>query len=107
MPNVRVDGVRSGQPVLDRETGRGGARRDIELGVDGGQVGVDGAAGNRELVGNLGVGHALQTRLETVDEMISRLDKEGDAYLKRDRPRLDAYLDTEDFAERLRDDTGT
>lgn len=55
----------------------------------------------------VGVGHALQTRLETVDEMISRLDKEGDAYLKRDRPRLDAYLDTEDFAERLRDDAGS
>ena len=51
----------------------------------------------------VGVGHALQTRLSAVEEMLGRLDREGDLYLGEDRERLDAYLDTEDFAERMRD----
>lgn len=51
----------------------------------------------------VGVGHALQNRLEAVEEMLGRLDREGDLYLGEDRERLDAYLDTEDFAERMRD----
>ncbi|HEX6987274.1 MAG TPA: hypothetical protein VF170_17990 [Planctomycetaceae bacterium] len=53
----------------------------------------------------VGVGHALERRLATVEEMILRLDREGESLLKneRERERIDAYLDTEDFAERLRD----
>lgn len=51
----------------------------------------------------VGVGHALQSRLETVEQMLARLDRDGEAYLASDRERLDAYLDTEDFAERMRD----
>jgi len=51
----------------------------------------------------VGVGHALQSRLATVEQMLGRLDREGETYLAGDRERLDAYLDTEDFAERMRD----
>jgi hypothetical protein len=51
----------------------------------------------------VGVGHALERRLGTVEEMLARLDREGEPYLSSDRERLDAYLDTEEFAERMRD----
>lgn len=51
----------------------------------------------------VGVGHALERRLATVEEMLGRLDREGDRYLTSERERLDAYLDTEEFAERMRD----
>lgn len=51
----------------------------------------------------VGVGHALEQRLATVEEMLGRLDREGDRYLSSERERLDAYLDTEGFAERMRD----
>jgi hypothetical protein len=51
----------------------------------------------------VGVGHALERRLATVEEMLGRLSGEGESYLASDRERLDAYLDTEDFAERMRD----
>ncbi len=53
----------------------------------------------------VGVGHALVHRLQTVETMLSRLRAEGESYLAGHRDRLDAYLDTEDFAERLRDGT--
>ncbi|MGC1273900.1 MAG: hypothetical protein WBC44_09350 [Planctomycetaceae bacterium] len=52
----------------------------------------------------VGVGHALEQRLATVEQMLVRLDAEGESYLKSERERLDAYLATEDFADRLRDD---
>ena len=51
----------------------------------------------------IGVGHALEQRLATVEQMLQRLDREGEPYLKKERERIDAYLDTEDFAEQLRD----
>jgi hypothetical protein len=51
----------------------------------------------------VGVGHALQDRLEAVEEILGRLDREGERYLATDRERIDAYLDTEGFAERVRD----
>lgn len=51
----------------------------------------------------VGVGHALERRLATVEEMLTRLDREGEPYLSSERERLDAYLDTEEFAERMRD----
>ena len=51
----------------------------------------------------VGIGHAFERRLATVEEMLGRLDQEGEPYLDSDRERLDAYLDTEDFAERMRD----
>ena len=51
----------------------------------------------------VGVGHALESRLRTVEQMIEKLNRDGEKYLASDRERLDAYLDTEDFAERMRD----
>ena len=52
----------------------------------------------------VGVGHALENRLATVEQMLVRLESEREPYLKAERERIDAYLDTEDFAERLRNE---
>lgn len=52
----------------------------------------------------VGVSHALEQRLTTVEQMLIRLNADGESYLNAERERLDAYLDTEDFADRLRDD---
>ncbi len=51
----------------------------------------------------VGIGHAFERRLATVEEMLGRLDHEGEPYLDSDRERLDAYIDMEDFADRMRD----
>lgn len=52
----------------------------------------------------VGVSHALERRIRTVDDALGRLDREGETLLKnkKERERLDALLDTEDFAERFR-----
>ena len=53
----------------------------------------------------VGVGHALVHRLVTVDKMLARLGTDGEPYLNQNRERIDAYLDTEDSVERLRNGT--
>lgn len=52
----------------------------------------------------VGISHALERRVQTVEDALSRLDREGEALLKNEteRERLDALLDTEEFAERFR-----
>jgi hypothetical protein len=52
----------------------------------------------------VGIGHALERRLTDVEEILMRLDKEGESVLKdkKERERIDAFLDTENFAERVR-----
>ncbi|MBA3316164.1 MAG: hypothetical protein M3552_06545 [Planctomycetota bacterium] len=53
----------------------------------------------------VGIGHALERRLADVEQILMRLDKEGESVLKdkKERERIDAYLDTEGFAERMRE----
>ena len=50
------------------------------------------------------IGHAFEQSLASVEEMLGRLDREGESLLsdERERARIDAYLDNEEFAERLR-----
>ena len=52
----------------------------------------------------VGVGHALERRLSDVEDILTRLQADGDGVLKdkKERERIDAFLDTEGFAERIR-----
>jgi hypothetical protein len=52
----------------------------------------------------VGIGHALEKRLTDVEEILTRLEREGESVLKdkKERQRIDAFLDSEDFAERIR-----
>ena len=47
--------------------------------------------------------HSAGQRLRTVDDVLARLDQEGESYLQdeRQRLRLDALLDNEDFARQI------
>ena len=49
----------------------------------------------------VGVSHALEQRLRTVDAVLGRLSRNGAAVLAdaRERERIDALLETNDFAE--------
>lgn len=53
----------------------------------------------------VGVGHALERQLASVEQILARLDSEGETLLKddRQRERIDALLNPEDFAEHLRE----
>jgi hypothetical protein len=53
----------------------------------------------------VGISHALERRTRSVEDALARLNRDGDALLKseKERERLDALLDTEDFADRLRE----
>lgn len=52
----------------------------------------------------VGIGHALEQRLSDVEEILTRLDREGESVLKdkKERQRIDAFLDSEDFAAKIR-----
>ena len=54
----------------------------------------------------VGVSHALEARVSTVDRLLQRLNSEGEQLLKnsKERERIDALLATESFAEELRND---
>lgn len=52
----------------------------------------------------VGISHALQQRLGDVEQILSRLDGDGTTVLKdkKERARIDAFLDAEGFAEKFR-----
>lgn len=52
----------------------------------------------------VGISHALERRMQTVNDALSRLDREGEGLLKNEieRERLDALLGTEEFADKFR-----
>ncbi len=52
----------------------------------------------------VGIGHALERRLADVEELMTRLDRDGEDVLKdkKERQRIDAFLASEDFATKIR-----
>ena len=55
------------QVLLNGVAGGGTARGDAELVVDGGEMPVDGARSDAEVLGDLGVGEALSNKTEHFD----------------------------------------
>ena len=52
----------------------------------------------------VGLSHAFEQRLRTIDGLLHRLDAEGESLLndERERAHIEALLETEDFAQNLR-----
>lgn len=55
-----VRGIHLAQGVFDGEQGRGVARGDTQLAIDGAQVRIDGARANDQRFGHLGIGQSLR-----------------------------------------------
>ena len=72
----------SDQLVLDGIAGGGGSRGDLDFAVDGGEVVVDGAGTDEELVGDLRVGESLGEEAQDFDFAGGQAGRRGGCWFR-------------------------